>query len=70
MTAKEELRRLVGELSDEQAQQVVEYLRGLLCRAETREAIDEMIWEGSPVPLGAPTEPADEPRWQPLTTAA
>jgi hypothetical protein len=46
MTAKEELRRLLGELSDEQAQQVLDYLRELLRHAETREAIGDCRLNG------------------------
>jgi hypothetical protein len=70
MTAKEDLRRLVGELSDEQAQQVLEYLRDLFHHAETREAIGEMIWEGGPVLAGARTESSLELSPGRLATAA
>ncbi|MBM2811358.1 MAG: hypothetical protein HW416_2117 [Chloroflexi bacterium] len=51
MTLQEELHGLVDTLSEKEAEHLLEYLHKRMDKAEIHEAIDEMVGEGSPVPV-------------------
>jgi len=57
VTVKEEIHRLIDALSNEDAEQALEYLRQLArTRDGTNQTIEEMIGEGGPVPPSTSNE--------------